>query len=278
MDIVYNVDRCVVSFDEPGDATSLLPICVVLRFARWREEPLLGGENRRQVSVREGNTQRTIDCRCMQCTKRVMVSTRMTVTRDCTFFQRRQRSKCTGGEVRARRGGKLVSDRRFSQRAGAHQNSRPLRRTPFKAACSPTQVPSIQDTPHTFTMASRPVTRALRQTARQLVAAPAQKRTFVSALRAGATAAPKAAVTSHFQQKRGVKTIDFAGTKEEVYGKFESKTLTSAQVLTTKQSVPTGPRRSFLCVTLASMASKLISIAFRADNRARNTSRMTPWP
>jgi hypothetical protein len=115
--------------------------------AERREEPLLGGENRRQVSVREGNTQRTIDCRCMQCTKRVMVSTRMTVTRDCTFFQRRQRSKCTGGEVRARRGGKLVSDRRFSQPAGAHQNSRPLRRTPFKAACSPTQVPSIQDTP-----------------------------------------------------------------------------------------------------------------------------------
>jgi ketol-acid reductoisomerase len=71
-------------------------------------------------------------------------------------------------------------------------------------------------------MASRPVTRALRQTARQLVAAPAQKRTFVSALRAGVTAAPKAAVTSNFQQTRGVKTIDFAGTKETVYGNFES--------------------------------------------------------
>ncbi|KAF1940586.1 ketol-acid reductoisomerase [Clathrospora elynae] len=66
-------------------------------------------------------------------------------------------------------------------------------------------------------MASRPVSRALRQTARQLAASPAQKRTFVSALRAGATAAPKAAVTSHFQQTRGVKTIDFAGTKEKVY-------------------------------------------------------------
>jgi ketol-acid reductoisomerase len=52
-----------------------------------------------------------------------------------------------------------------------------------------------------------------------LVAAPAQKRTFVSAVRAGVTAAPKAAVTSQFQQKRGVKTIDFAGTKETVYGK-----------------------------------------------------------
>jgi ketol-acid reductoisomerase len=69
-------------------------------------------------------------------------------------------------------------------------------------------------------MASRPVSRALRQTARQLAAAPAQKRTFVSALRAGATAAPRAAVTTQFQQTRGVKTIDFAGTKEEVYGEF----------------------------------------------------------
>ncbi|EAT86406.2 hypothetical protein SNOG_06575 [Parastagonospora nodorum SN15] len=68
-------------------------------------------------------------------------------------------------------------------------------------------------------MASRPVSRALRQTARQLAAAPAQKRTFVSAVRAGVTAAPKAAVTSQFQQTRGVKTIDFAGTKETVYGR-----------------------------------------------------------
>merc|ERR1712137_362488 len=71
---------------------------------------------------------------------------------------------------------------------------------------------------HTFTMASRPVSRALRQTARQLAATPAQKRTFVSALNAGAKkAAPRAAVTSQFQQTRGIKTIDFAGTKETVY-------------------------------------------------------------
>jgi ketol-acid reductoisomerase len=72
-------------------------------------------------------------------------------------------------------------------------------------------------------MASRPVSRALRQTARQLAATPAQKRTFVSALSAGAKkTAPRAAITSQFQQTRGVKTIDFAGTKETVYGTFES--------------------------------------------------------
>ncbi|KAL1594632.1 NEDD8-conjugating enzyme Ubc12 [Paraconiothyrium brasiliense] len=68
-------------------------------------------------------------------------------------------------------------------------------------------------------MASRPVARASRQIARQL-AAPVQKRTFVSALnaaRAGVAAAPKAAVSTSFQQARGIKTIDFAGTKETVY-------------------------------------------------------------
>lgn len=72
-------------------------------------------------------------------------------------------------------------------------------------------------------MASRPASRALRQTARQVASsAPAvQRRTFVSALnaaRSGVAAGPKAAVSSQFQQKRGVKTIDFAGTKETVYG------------------------------------------------------------
>ncbi|PSN73408.1 ketol-acid reductoisomerase [Corynespora cassiicola Philippines] len=69
-------------------------------------------------------------------------------------------------------------------------------------------------------MASRPAARALRQSARQLAAPAVQKRTFVSALnaaRSGVAAAPKAAVASSFQQVRGIKTIDFAGTKETVY-------------------------------------------------------------
>lgn len=68
-------------------------------------------------------------------------------------------------------------------------------------------------------MASRQAPRALRNAARQLAAAPAQKRTFVSAINAASRAAPKAAVSSQFQQTRGIKTIDFAGTKETVYGK-----------------------------------------------------------
>jgi ketol-acid reductoisomerase len=50
-----------------------------------------------------------------------------------------------------------------------------------------------------------------------------QRRTFVSAIntaRAGVAAGPKAAVTVPFQQTRGLKTIDFAGTKEQVFGSF----------------------------------------------------------
>lgn len=77
-------------------------------------------------------------------------------------------------------------------------------------------------------MTSRPAARAARHAARQLATPTVQRRTFVSALnaaRAGVTAAPKAAVTSQFQQTRGVKTIDFAGTKETVYGLFHGPAL-----------------------------------------------------
>ena len=72
--------------------------------------------------------------------------------------------------------------------------------------------------------ASRSVSRALRSNiARQVVAPAVQKRSLVLAATSAAKAAvataprrpPKAAV--HIQQ-RGLKTIDFAGTKEVVYG------------------------------------------------------------
>jgi hypothetical protein len=156
-------------------------------------------------------------------------------------------------------------------------------------------------------MASRPVSRALRQTARQLTAAsaPAQKRTFVSALKAGATAAPRAAVTTQFQQTRGVKTIDFAGTKEEVYGMFEllldtieCQDCNEQQHLTSKQSVPTGQRRSFLNTsrttpspssamaprvtarvsTCATTASTSLSVYGRAVPHGRRPSRTAGCP
>jgi len=69
-------------------------------------------------------------------------------------------------------------------------------------------------------MASRTFVRALRSPASRQFVAPVQKRTIVtafSAARAAVAVAPRFAGVP-LQQKRGVKTIDFAGVKEEVYG------------------------------------------------------------
>lgn len=80
-------------------------------------------------------------------------------------------------------------------------------------------------------MASRSFSKALRPLARQLASSsPAvQQRTFVAAagaVRATAVAArvagAGAAAPARQQQTRGVKTMDFAGSKEEVYGEFYS--------------------------------------------------------
>jgi len=71
-------------------------------------------------------------------------------------------------------------------------------------------------------MASRSFTRALRTPlGRQLTSPAVQRRTFVSALggvRVGVAATVKSAVAGPVQQVRGVKTIDFAGSKETVFG------------------------------------------------------------
>ncbi|KKA26587.1 hypothetical protein TD95_003970 [Thielaviopsis punctulata] len=65
-------------------------------------------------------------------------------------------------------------------------------------------------------MASRTFSRSLRA-ARQISAVPAvQQRTFIAARSIARTTA-KAAVSGPTQQVRGVKTIDFAGVKEEVH-------------------------------------------------------------
>jgi len=72
-------------------------------------------------------------------------------------------------------------------------------------------------------MASKHTSRALRSSVKQLTAPIVQRRTFIAAsnaVRAGAAAAPKAAATTPFQQTRGIKTIDFAGTKETVFGEL----------------------------------------------------------
>lgn len=70
-------------------------------------------------------------------------------------------------------------------------------------------------------MASRGFSRALRSPLARQIVAPAQRRTFVAA--AGLVRA-KAAVSAVMpakiaqQQVRGVKTIDFAGSEEQVWG------------------------------------------------------------
>ena len=71
-------------------------------------------------------------------------------------------------------------------------------------------------------MASRGFSKALRsQLARQVTSPAAQRRSFVAAanlVRATTRQAARPVVGVAHQQVRGVKTIDFAGTPEDVYG------------------------------------------------------------
>lgn len=70
-------------------------------------------------------------------------------------------------------------------------------------------------------MASRSFSKALRSPLGRQLASPAvQRRTFIAAmgaLRTTALAGPRTAPAA--QQVRGVKTMDFAGSKETVYGR-----------------------------------------------------------
>jgi hypothetical protein len=75
-------------------------------------------------------------------------------------------------------------------------------------------------TPHIHNMASRSFSKALRSPMARQLAAPAQKRTFIAAAGAIRAAAPRTAAAVPKQQTRGVKTMDFAGHKEEVWGEL----------------------------------------------------------
>lgn len=68
-------------------------------------------------------------------------------------------------------------------------------------------------------MASRTASRALRASIQAAAKQPAvQRRSFIAAANT-VRAAPKVAVSTGMQQqRRGKKTIDFAGVKEDVYG------------------------------------------------------------
>lgn len=108
-------------------------------------------------------------------------------------------------------------------------------------------------------MASRSFSKTLRAPlARQLASPRVQQRSYIAGrnlVRATAAAVARPAVAQ--QQVRGVKTIDFAGHKEDVYGMLESWRHQSPLVpcanwllcrhvadVAALQSVPTGRRRS----------------------------------
>lgn len=70
-------------------------------------------------------------------------------------------------------------------------------------------------------MSARTASKALRSSVKQLTRPAVQQRTFTAAA-LGATrtnAVRQAPKVVSAQQTRGVKTIDFAGTKEKVFGK-----------------------------------------------------------
>jgi hypothetical protein len=77
-------------------------------------------------------------------------------------------------------------------------------------------------TPHIHKMASRSFSKALRSPMARQLAAPAQKRAFIAAAGAIRAAAPRTAASAPKQQTRGVKTMDFAGHKEKVWGELSS--------------------------------------------------------
>lgn len=97
----------------------------------------------------------------------------------------------------------------------------------------------------TLTMASRSCSRALRSFLTHQLTSPAtQRRTLISApkyFRTDLAALLKPAFVATVQQTRGIKTIDFAGTKEVVYGdSFSQQIQASCRMLMRMQSARIG--------------------------------------
>ena len=98
-------------------------------------------------------------------------------------------------------------------------------------------------------MASKTFARTLRTASKQKATVPAiSRRTFVSAVatRPLVAASRSSLAAPSQQQTRGVKTVDFAGVKETVYGTSSDLQLTMTPRLTDcVQNERTGPVRSF---------------------------------
>jgi ketol-acid reductoisomerase len=92
-------------------------------------------------------------------------------------------------------------------------------------------------------MNARSLSRAIRlPIARRVV--PIQRRTIVSALRASAARPTVCAAAATPAQSRGVKTVDFAGHKEVVFGGLYSIHLKELLLMLSTQSVRTGQGKS----------------------------------
>jgi ketol-acid reductoisomerase len=98
-------------------------------------------------------------------------------------------------------------------------------------------------------MASRSFSRALRTgLVRQSVAPAIQRRTFIAAViaaRADVSGVTRASKLGPTQQIRGVKTIDFAGHKEQVFGMFTVLIGRWDPANYRMQSAPTGRGRGY---------------------------------
>lgn len=71
-------------------------------------------------------------------------------------------------------------------------------------------------------MSARGFSKALRPMARQLATPAVQRRTFVAASSMVRATRKAAVAPTQQQQIRGVKTMDFAGHKEQVWGELDS--------------------------------------------------------
>jgi ketol-acid reductoisomerase len=70
-------------------------------------------------------------------------------------------------------------------------------------------------------MASRQLLRSLAQAAKAPLSGARALPLVSLTARTSVLVSQRAAVSVPFEQARGLKTIDFAGTKETVYGRFE---------------------------------------------------------
>ena len=94
-------------------------------------------------------------------------------------------------------------------------------------------------------MASKHASRAVRGSLRQLSTPRVQQRTFAAAVDASRPVLQKATAPAFVHQSRGMKTVDFAGDKEVVYGKTLKQLIMREYPLTRhEQSATTGRETS----------------------------------